>query len=513
MQGEPLPTGRGSRRERVITTFDSQFARVGMHLRTIYRDGMICTAYEPSTVDRGGRFPLMSALWLRGSRIPRYDGSEGELYDVRNDPEQWENLWDDPSRRRLRDELCADLRAHLPEERLPRLTGSPRRPDGRLRRRARCRHGRPQGPGALLPGARSSLVAQGASGSQNALPWPFHCRVLTTVTPPADPSLPTGTVTFLFTDLEGSTQLWEDEPERMRPALARHDALVRAAVVSNGGTVVKMTGDGVYAAFDDPVGALAAAVAIQRAFVDSGTTGGLALRVRGGVHLGAVERRDDDYFGGPVNRASRIMSAAHGGQILLSKAVVDHVRKRLPPPSTLRDLGRMRLKDLALPEHVYQLVHPQLRQDFPALRSLEMAPNNLPQQISSFIGRERELAEVKRLLAQSRLLTLVGIGGIGKTRLMLQAAADSIDAYPDGAGLVELGSIADPLLVPSSVAQVLSVLERAGTPLHADALQSSQVTAPVAGARQLRAPDRRLCRPFCVAAGGGAGLPHPCQQP
>jgi arylsulfatase A-like enzyme len=122
MQGEPLPAERGSRRERVITTFDSQFARVGMHLRTICRDGMICTAYEPSTRDRGGRFPLLSALWLRGSRIPRYDGSEGELYDVRNDPEQWENLWDDPARRRLRDDLRADLRAHLPEERLPRLS-------------------------------------------------------------------------------------------------------------------------------------------------------------------------------------------------------------------------------------------------------------------------------------------------------------------------------------------------------------------------------------------------------
>jgi len=121
MQGEPLPSEPGSRRERVITTFDSQFATVGMHLRTIYRDGMICTAYEPSTRDRGGRFPLMSALWLRGSRVPHYDGSEGELYDVRNDPEQWENLWDDPAKRRLRDDLIADLREHMPEERLPRL--------------------------------------------------------------------------------------------------------------------------------------------------------------------------------------------------------------------------------------------------------------------------------------------------------------------------------------------------------------------------------------------------------
>jgi arylsulfatase A-like enzyme len=121
MQGESLPAAPGNRRERVITTFDSQFARVGMHLRTIYRDGMICTAYEPSTRDRGGRFPIMSALWLRGSHIPQYDGSEGELYDVRNDPEQWENLWDDPAKRGLRDDLVADLRVALPRERLPRL--------------------------------------------------------------------------------------------------------------------------------------------------------------------------------------------------------------------------------------------------------------------------------------------------------------------------------------------------------------------------------------------------------
>ena len=272
-------------------------------------------------------------------------------------------------------------------------------------------------------------------------------------------------VTLLFTDIEGSSQLWEDEPERMRPALARHDALVRAAIASNGGTVVKMTGDGVYAAFRDPIGALDAAVAIQHAFGEPGTTGDLALRVRCGLHLGEVEQRDDDYFGGPVNRAARIMGAAHGGQILLSRMVADHVRDRLPPACSVRDLGHVRLKDLAKPEHVYQLVHPGLRQDFPALRSLEATPNNLPQQISSFIGRARELAEVKQLLLRSRLLTLVGIGGIGKTRLMLQAAADSIDAYPDGVWVVELGSIADAALVPSSVAQVLNVQERAGTPL------------------------------------------------
>ena len=274
-----------------------------------------------------------------------------------------------------------------------------------------------------------------------------------------------GTVTFLFTDIEGSTQLWEQVPERMRPALARHDALVRASIASSGGTVVKMTGDGVYAAFDDPVAAVHAALAIQCGLVDAGTTNGLELLVRCGLHLGVVERRDDDYFGDPVNRAARIMGAAHGGQILLSEAVVDRVRLHLPSLSSLRDLGRVRLKDLAIPEHVYQLIHPQLQQDFPALRSLETTPNNLPQQISSFVGRGRETIEVKRLLSRSRLLTLVGVGGIGKTRLALQVAADTHDAYPDGVWFVELGSITDPSLVPSSVAQVLGVRERAGVEL------------------------------------------------
>jgi len=273
--------------------------------------------------------------------------------------------------------------------------------------------------------------------------------------------VPGSTVTFLFTDIEGSTQLWEREPERMQPALARHDSLVRAAIASTGGTVVKMTGDGVYAAFDEPVAALQAAVTIQCGLVKL-EPGGLELPVRCGLHLGKVEKRDDDYFGGAVNRAARIMGAAHGGQILLSEAFVDSVRKQLPASTSLRDLGRVRLKDLAIPERVFQLVHPELRQDFPALRSLETTPNNLPQQISSFVGRAKETRDVRELLTRSRLLTLVGVGGIGKTRLALQVAAETHDAYPDGVWFVELGSITDPAFVPSSVAQVLGVRERSG---------------------------------------------------
>jgi predicted ATPase/class 3 adenylate cyclase len=271
--------------------------------------------------------------------------------------------------------------------------------------------------------------------------------------------------TSLFTDIEGSTRLWEQEPVRMSFALARHDAIARAAVEAHRGLVVKMTGDGVHATFDDPLDAVAATLELQLGLADPEATHGIALPVRCGLHLGVVERRGNDFFGTPVNRAARLMSAAHGGQVLLSQAVAGLIADRLRGGVALRDLGAVRLRDLASPEHVFQLVHPQLRQAFPALRSLEASPNNLPQQISSFIGRERELTEVKRLLTQSRLLTLVGIGGIGKTRLSLQVAADTVDAYPEGVWLVEFGSITDPLLVPTSVAQVLGVEEQARTPL------------------------------------------------
>lgn len=251
----------------------------------------------------------------------------------------------------------------------------------------------------------------------------------------------------------------------MGPALGRHDAIARKAVEDHHGVVVKMTGDGVHAVFEDPVDALEATLQLQQALADPDATNGVALRVRCGLHVGVDQRRDNDFFGMGVNRAARIMNAAHGGQVLLSQAVAALAGERLPASVTLRDLGSVRLRDLATPEHVYQLVHPQLRQEFPALRSLETTPNNLPQQLSSFIGRERELTEVRRLLTQSRLLTLVGMGGIGKTRLSLQVAADALDAYPEGVWLVEFGSITNPMLVPTSVAQVLGVEEQARTPL------------------------------------------------
>ncbi|MEO8676199.1 MAG: adenylate/guanylate cyclase domain-containing protein [Casimicrobiaceae bacterium] len=276
---------------------------------------------------------------------------------------------------------------------------------------------------------------------------------------------PAGQVTFLFTDIEGSTRLWEQEAQRMPQAQARHDALARAAVLDHRGTVVKTTGDGLHAAFDDPLDAVRAALHFQHALADPAATGGIALRVRCGMHAGTVERRDNDFFGSAVNRAARIMSAAHGGQILLSQAVVAAIHERLPEGVTFRDLGAVRLRDLASPERVYQVVHPALRQDFPALRSLEATPNNLPQQVTSFVGRERGLAEVKALLETTPLLTLLGMGGLGKTRLSLQVAADVMDDYPDGVWFVELAAVADARLVPQAVASVLGVMEEAGRPV------------------------------------------------
>lgn len=273
------------------------------------------------------------------------------------------------------------------------------------------------------------------------------------------------TVTFLFTDIEGSTRLWEEDPERMAPALACHDSLVRRAVEANQGILVKMIGDGAHVAFEDPLAAVRATLQLQQALADPVATSGVAVRVRCGLHAGDVERRDNDYFGSVVNRAARIMGAAHGGQVLMSEAVATLVGDRLPAGVALRDLGRVRLRDLASPERIYQLTHPQLRQDFPALRSLEATPNNLPQQLASFIGRERELVKVKSMLGNARLLTLLGAGGMGKTRLALQVAADVMDDYPDGAWLVDLAPAADGRLVVQAVASVLGVKEEMGRPV------------------------------------------------
>ena len=251
----------------------------------------------------------------------------------------------------------------------------------------------------------------------------------------------------------------------MPPVMARHDAISRSAVERNRGTIVKMTGDGVHAAFDSPLDALVATLEIQQRLSASEGSDDLLLPLRCGLHAGIDERRDGDFYGRAVNRAARIMRAAHGGQMLLSQAVAEQVSELLPEGVTLRDLGPVRLRDLSGPEHIFQVMHEQLRADFPALRSLEGTPNNLTQQLNSFIGRERELVEIKEMLASNRLVTLLGMGGIGKSRLSTQLAADVLDDFPDGVWFVELAALTDPSSVPQAVASVLGVKEEAGRPV------------------------------------------------
>jgi predicted ATPase/class 3 adenylate cyclase len=276
---------------------------------------------------------------------------------------------------------------------------------------------------------------------------------------------PSAVTTFLFTDIEGSTRLWDEDQERMQGALARHDAIARAAVEINRGVVVKMSGDGIHAVFEDPLDAVEATLHLQQALLDPEATNGIALLVRCGLHVGVNERRDNDFFGTAVNRAARIMCAAHGGQVLVSQAVAALVGDRLPAGIALRDLGDLHLRGLTRPERIYQVVHPRLRQGFPALRMLEPTPNNLPQQLTSFIGREREVVDLKKLLASTRLLTLLGAAGIGKTRLSLQVAAEAMSDYPDGVWFVELAPLADASRVPLAVASILGVKEEAGRPV------------------------------------------------
>ena len=238
--------------------------------------------------------------------------------------------------------------------------------------------------------------------------------------------LPSGTVTFLFTDLEGSTRLWEEQPEAMTAALARHDAILRGAIGSHHGRVVKTTGDGFHGVFARPDEALGAAVEAQRAIAGEAGEGGVQLLVRMGVHTGAGEERDGDYYGTAVNRAARLMAVAHGGQVLATRAVQELVGDELGDSVELVGLGEHRLRDLAQPVEVFQVVAPGLAREFPALQSLDALPGNLPVQHSSFVGREREVAELAALVREARIVTLTGVGGVGKTRLACQVAAEVV---------------------------------------------------------------------------------------
>ncbi|MDQ4127773.1 MAG: tetratricopeptide repeat protein, partial [Actinomycetota bacterium] len=278
----------------------------------------------------------------------------------------------------------------------------------------------------------------------------------------------TGTVTFLFTDVEGSTKLWERTSGAMSKAIARHDEILRNTMESHGGYVFKTVGDAFCVAFHAAPDALEAALAAQRALLSEAWEEIGSLRVRMALHTGAAEERGGDYFGPPVNRVARLLSAGHGGQLLLSSATQELVRDDLPEATQLRDLGERRLKDLFRPERIFQAVSGGLPFTFPPLRTLDARLNNLPTQPTPLVGRERELKEASDLLRKQEvsLLTLTGPGGTGKTRLGLQLAAELLDEFEDGAFLVALAPIVDPSFVASAIAEPLGVVESGDRPLE-----------------------------------------------
>jgi len=275
--------------------------------------------------------------------------------------------------------------------------------------------------------------------------------------------LPVGTVTFLFTDMEGSTRLWEETPGAMSEALSRHDALLEKAIADHGGIVFSRAGDGMGAAFASAPNALAAAVAAQEAVAVEPWDATGPLRVRMGLHTGEGVLVGESYSSQPLNRCARLMAEAHGGQVLVSGTTEALIRDRISDQVQLLDLGEHRLRDLAQPMRVFQVG----AGSFPPLRSLEALPTNLPAQGDAFVGRDAQLAEVAAALVASRVVTLTGVGGVGKTRLAVQAAADVLPAYRDGAWLVELAPAVDTEAVVELVAMALGVQERQGQPLSA----------------------------------------------
>jgi predicted ATPase len=295
------------------------------------------------------------------------------------------------------------------------------------------------------------------------------------------PQAPTGTVTFLFSDIVGSTRSWDSQPDAMSESLARHDALMRATIEQHNGFVFATGGDGFAVAFGRAGSAVDCAAEMQRALAEPGLP-----RVRIGLHTGECEERGGDYFGPTVNRAARLMAIGHGGQVLVSASTA-----QLASNNALRDLGEHRLKDLSTPEHVYQLGH----DDFPPLRSLDVRTTNLPVQLTSFVGRADDVAAVVDLLAHHRLVTLTGVGGVGKTRLALQAAADAVERYPDGVWFVELASV-EAARVIDAIARTLRIEVPSGAPVELallDALRTRAILLLLDNCEHLVREVRRLC--------------------
>ncbi len=286
---------------------------------------------------------------------------------------------------------------------------------------------------------------------------------LTLVTPKEAASPPSGTVTFLFTDIEGSTRLWEEQPEEMRSELAHHDEILRTAIESREGYIFATGGDGFAAAFHTPRAALDAANVIQGHLSAAQSPAGLNLKVRMGIHAGTADERDGDYFGRAPTRAARIMAAGHGGQVLLSAAAAE-----LLGTNDLVDLGPHRLRDLSSAEYLFQAGEA----NFGPLRTVDTVPGNLREQPSTFIGRETELTELSDLVSHQRLVTLTGVGGVGKTRLAVQLAAELVPQFPDGVWLVELAALADPDAVAETVTSALRLTRQGQSSGPSDVAQA-----------------------------------------
>ncbi|HLQ62627.1 MAG TPA: AAA family ATPase [Candidatus Acidoferrales bacterium] len=288
------------------------------------------------------------------------------------------------------------------------------------------------------------------------------------MTRPEGRALPTGTVTFLLTDIESSTQRWERSPDAMKQAMVAHDELLSRAIPQHAGTHVESgrEGDSVLAAFTRATDAVACAIQVQRELAARTWPEGADLHLRMAIHSGEVEARSGHYYGQAVYRCARLLATAHGDQVLVSHATRDLIVDSLPAEVALRDLGSHRLRDLQRPEQVFQVLAPGLRSDFPPLKSLDPKRHNLPISPTRFVGRASELRDLHGLLGSERLVTLTGAGGTGKTRLALQAAADLIEDVPDGVWLVQLAPLTDPELVPQTAAQALGVQEETGTPIR-----------------------------------------------
>jgi predicted ATPase/class 3 adenylate cyclase len=308
--------------------------------------------------------------------------------------------------------------------------------------------------------------------------------------------LPTGTVTFLATDIEGSTALLQRLGDhRYARVLEEYRQVLSPTYEETSGQVIDAHGDAVLIAFHRARDGVTTAVAAQRAISAHPWPDNAAIRVRMALHTGEPIHAAGGYVGLDVHRAARICSLAHGGQVLLSQTTGNLVERDLPPKVSLRELGAHRLKDLLRPEKIFQVVHPDLPADFPPLKSLETLPNNLPVQLTSFIGLEGEIDEVKQLLATTRLLTMTGAGGCGKTRLALQVAAVVLEDFAEGVWLVELATLSDPTLLFQAVASALNIREQPGRSLQAtiiDYLSPKQLLLVLDNCEHLVAACARL---------------------